>query len=148
MPTLLTVPTGYAIALEPDDNDTLLVTCRDLPPVTTFGDDPDDAAHHAVDALVAVLDDMIHRTGFIPEASPPQEGEVWCRLPGLVTAKLALHVAMRRQGVTQRLLAERLGMDDRAVRRVLDLCHASQWAQVERAAEALGVVLTVTAEAA
>ena len=29
----------YLIKLEPDDNDTLLVTCPALPEVTTFGDD-------------------------------------------------------------------------------------------------------------
>src|SRR3954463_4243177 len=41
---------SYAVRLEPDDNDTLLVTCPDLPGVVTYGADRDDALRHARDA--------------------------------------------------------------------------------------------------
>ena len=41
----------YPIKLEPDDNDTLLVTCPALPEVTTFGEDEADAIEHARDAI-------------------------------------------------------------------------------------------------
>ena len=51
----------------------------------------------------------------------------------MVAAKLAIYEAMRRQGLTQAALAERLGCDPRQVRRLLDLDHASTLAQLERA---------------
>jgi antitoxin HicB len=42
---------SYAVKLTPDDNGTLLVTCPDLPEVTTFGVDETNAIAHARDAL-------------------------------------------------------------------------------------------------
>ena len=41
----------YPIAIEPDDNEALLVTCPDLPEVTTFGEDEEDALQRAGDAI-------------------------------------------------------------------------------------------------
>ena len=43
----------YLIKLEPDDNDTLLVTCPALPEVTTFGEDEADALRHAGSNAIA-----------------------------------------------------------------------------------------------
>jgi antitoxin HicB len=45
----------YHIELTPDDNGTLLVTCRELPEVTTFGVDEADARRHARDAIEEAL---------------------------------------------------------------------------------------------
>jgi len=42
-------------------------------------------------------------------------------LPPLAALKLAIHDAMTQQKVTQTALAERLGIDARQVRRILDL---------------------------
>ena len=44
----------YLIKLEPDDNDTLLVTCRALPEVAIFGEDEADAMRRARDATKLV----------------------------------------------------------------------------------------------
>ena len=45
----------YSVTLTPDDNGTLLVTCHDLPEVTSFGDDREDALRHAADAIEEAL---------------------------------------------------------------------------------------------
>jgi antitoxin HicB len=45
----------YTVTLTPDDNGTLFVTCSDLPEVTTFGDDEEDAMAHAADAIEEAL---------------------------------------------------------------------------------------------
>jgi len=45
----------YPLVIEPDDNETLLVTCPDLPEVTTFGEDEEDALQHASDAIEEAL---------------------------------------------------------------------------------------------
>jgi antitoxin HicB len=42
---------AYIVTLEPDDNDTLLVTCPALPEVTTFGESEEDALRDTVGAI-------------------------------------------------------------------------------------------------
>ncbi len=51
---------------------------------------------------------------------------------------------MRHTGTTQAQLAERLGIDARQVRRILDLDHQSTLAQMEAALGALGRRASVT----
>lgn len=65
------------------------------------------------------------------------------RLPPLVAAKLALYEAMRAQRITRTELARRLGLQENAVRRLLDLDHRSHIDQVDRALAALGKRLEV-----
>jgi antitoxin HicB len=52
---------------------------------------------------------------------------------------------MRRAGITNSDLAARLGCDEKAVRRLRDVLHASRIGEVERALAALGkrVVMNV-----
>ena len=45
----------YPLIIEPDDNETLLVTCPDLPEMTTFGEDEEDALRRAGDAIEEAL---------------------------------------------------------------------------------------------
>ena len=45
----------YPLVIEPDDNETLLVTCPDLPEVTTFGENEEDALRRADDAIEEAL---------------------------------------------------------------------------------------------
>ena len=42
---------SYRIEMNADDNGMLLVTCPDLPEVTTFGVDVEDARRHALEAI-------------------------------------------------------------------------------------------------
>ncbi len=64
-------------------------------------------------------------------------------LPPLVAAKLALYEAMRAQQMTRTELARRLGLQENAVRRLLDLDHRSHIDQIDRALAALGKRLEV-----
>ena len=61
----------------------------------------------------------------------------------IVAAKLALYAAMREQGVTNVALAVRLGVQENAVRRLLDPGHRSHITSVEKALEAVGRSLVV-----
>lgn len=56
----------YAVILVPDDNGTVLVTCPDLPEVTTFGEDEEDAMQRAADAIEEALAARISRRADIP----------------------------------------------------------------------------------
>jgi antitoxin HicB len=56
----------YTVTLTPDDNGTVLVACPDLPEVTTFGDDEEDAIGRAADAIEEALAARIARREDIP----------------------------------------------------------------------------------
>lgn len=56
----------YRVLLTPDDNGTLLVTCPDLPEVTTFGSDKADALRHARDAIEEAIAARIAARADIP----------------------------------------------------------------------------------
>ena len=49
----------YPVTLEPDINDTVLVSFPDFPDAHTFGDDENEALARAVDLLEDVLADYI-----------------------------------------------------------------------------------------
>ncbi len=59
----------YTVILEPDDNGTLLVTCPDLPEVTTFGEDQEDALRRAGAAIEEALAARIAHGERIPVPS-------------------------------------------------------------------------------
>jgi antitoxin HicB len=84
----------------------------------------------------------------IPSPSPLKEGQVLIFVVPIVAAKLALYAAMREQGVTNATLADRLGLQENAVRRLLDPGHRSHMTSVEKALEAVGRSLVVEDRAA
>ena len=59
-----------------------------------------------------------------------------------VAAKLALYQAMRDEGITNTRMAERLGVSETVVRRMLDLDHNTRIDHLERALALLGKRLT------
>lgn len=59
----------YPVLLTPDDNGTLLVTCPDLPEVTSFGSDKADALRHARDAIEEAIAARVAMCADIPLAS-------------------------------------------------------------------------------
>lgn len=84
----------------------------------------------------------------IPVPSPLADGQVLVSVTPIVAAKLALYAAMREQGVTNMVLAERLDLQENAIRRLLDPGHRSHISSVERALEAVGRSLVVEDRAA
>jgi antitoxin HicB len=67
-------------------------------------------------------------------------------LPPLAALKLAIHDAMTQQRITQVQMADRLGIDGRQVRRILDLDHESKFSQIEAAFASLGLRASVGVE--
>ena len=133
---------AYPVELTPDDNDTFLVTCPDLPEVTTFGEDTEDALLRAVDAIEEALAGRIAAREDIP--TPSQSlGRPVVILPALTDAKVALYRSMREAGVRKADLARRLNVHAPQVDRLLDLTHASRLDQMEAAFKALGRRLDV-----
>ena len=135
---------SYRIVLTPDDNDTLFVTCPDLPEVTTFGEDEADALLRARDAIEEALAARIAHREPIPAASEGRGPRV--SLPALTALKVELYRAVREDHVRKAELARRLGMHGPQVDRLFDLRHASQLGQIEAAFQALGRRLLIEVE--
>ena len=127
----------YRIELTPDDNGTFLVTCPQLPIVTTFGETEADAMRHAVDAIEAALASMIDDGEDIP--LPVRSGPgVPVRLPLMTLLKLQLYWALRDAGITRAELARRLSWNRESVDRLFRLDHRSRLEQIEAALSVLG----------
>lgn len=135
---------SYHVELTPDDNDTLLVTCPDLPEVATFGEDAQDALGYAVGAIEeALAARMAHKRDIpLPAAQAPTDLHP-VRLSTQTGLKVLLYVAMRRQGVTKAELARRMGIARQHADRLLDLNHASRLDALDAAFLALGQEVTV-----
>jgi|SRR5579883_166519 antitoxin HicB len=126
----------YAVVLEPDDNNTILVTVPDLPEAITFGEDRDDAMIRAVDAIETALIARIAAREDIP--SPKTTGATSVALPALSSAKVELYRLMRRQNVGKAELSRCLGVALPQIDRLLDLRHNSRLDALDRAFHALG----------
>ncbi len=132
---------GYKIELTPDDNDTFLVTCPQLPIVVSFGETKDDARHHAVDAIETTLASMIDDGEDIP-VPDEMDGEI-VYLPTLTALKVNLYWALRASGITRAELSRRLGWNRNSVDRLFRLDHQSRLAQLEMAFAALNRTIDV-----
>jgi antitoxin HicB len=137
---------AYRVNLEKDDNDTLLVTCKALPEVTTFGDDEADAMAHAVNAIEEALAARISDDQDIPESDT--KGPHLVRLPALTALKVELYRQIRRDGITRAELVRRLRWNRESVDRLFRLEHNSKIGQIESAFEALGRKLDIEVHAA
>ena len=98
----------YPIVIKSDDNETLLVTCPDLPEVTTFGEDEEDALRRAGDAIEEALAARMARRENIPTPSP-LGGRKSASLPPLTVAKVRLYQGMRAAEIGSAELGRRLG---------------------------------------
>ncbi len=118
----------------------------DVPEAATVGKTRSEALDHAADALVVALSAYVDDGRPIPSPSRAKRGQPVVCLPPLAALKLAIHDAMTQQKVTQTALAERLGIDGRQVRRILDLDHESKFSQIEAALDLLGLRASVSVE--
>lgn len=133
----------YPVVLTPDDNGTLLVTCPDLPEVTTFGEDAGDALQRAADAIEEALAARIAHREDVPVPAPPK-GRPVAALPPLTVAKVELYRAARARGVSKAELGRRLAWSGPQVDRLYDLRHSSKIENIDLALRALGKQLDIS----
>jgi antitoxin HicB len=122
----------YLIKLEPDDDDTLLVTCP-----ATFGEDKADAVRRARDAIEEALAARIGDGMDIPALASRSRARA-VALPLMAALKVALYRSLREAGLTRAELMRRLGWNRESVDRLFRLDHASRLDQLEAAFKALG----------
>lgn len=138
---------AYPADLEWEPDGSAVNVTFDGLPGATWGASEAEALERAEDLLVTALGALVEDGAPLPRPAPA-DGRPLVAVPALVAAKLALHEAMLAQRVTNVELARRLGMDERAVRRLRDPLHRSHIGQVEAALRALGARLVVEVEQA
>lgn len=127
----------YMVRFTPDNNGTLLVTCPDIPELTTFGEDREEALLRAADALEEALAARMAARRDLP-APTEQPGLERVPLSAQTRLKAALYRAMRENGVSKAELARRLAVHGPQMDRLLDLRHASRLDSLESALHVLG----------
>ena len=138
----------YPARLQRTGADEIVVSFRDLPECLTSGTDEKEALAEAADALEEAIAGRMNRTDFIPVPSPRRADEYSVAVPAETAAKAALWVALRESGTSRVALAASLGVDERAVRRMLDPRHRSSANRIHKALRALGRDLVVETRAA
>ena len=96
------------------------MTFPDIPEAITCGWSWEEALEMAEDCLGVALSFYVDRREDIPMPRPLADGQVLIPVPLIVAAKLTLYTAMRRQGITNVALAARLGMQENAVRSLVN----------------------------
>ena len=138
----------YPARLRPDSTGELIVSFRDLPECLTSGADQAEALAEAADALEEAIAGRIDDAERIPVPSARRSGEHHVAVPAGTAAKAALALALRESGLSRVALAKRLGVDEKAVRRMLDPRHTTAVGRIETALRALGRELVIETRAA
>ena len=138
---------AYPYQLAPQPEGGFTVTFPDVPEAITQGDTEKEAAAMAEDALVTALSFYTDSGEEVPHPSAAR-GRRLAYVPPLVAAKLALHDAMLAAGISNVALAQRLGIDEKMVRRLRDPLHQSKISQVDAALRALGKRMGIVIDAA
>jgi antitoxin HicB len=138
---------GYSVVLRPDDNNTLLVTSRDLPRVITYGETRADALRHAVDAIEIAIASMMDDEIDVPAPEPKHDGD-FVALPLLTAFKIQLYRELHAAKISREELARRLGCDRECVDDLFRIDHASSVDQIEAAFRALNRDVTIEIETA
>lgn len=112
-----------------------LVTFRDIPEAITGGATLEESYQLAADALDVAVEGLLLDVRAVPAPSAAEDGEIQVPLSPAVAARLVLASEMDRQHVSGRALAERMGKDEKNVRRILQ-----GKATVDAALEALRVL--------
>jgi len=135
---------AYPVTLTPDETDGgLVVTFPDVPEAITQGTDVQEALVQAADALEEAIAGRIRRGDSIPRPSKAVSDQLVVLVPALTAAKAALYLALNEAGISKSQLAERLGCDEKEVRRLLDPKHLSKLPGIQKALAALGKRIAV-----
>jgi len=137
----------YAVKFSASVEGGFVVTCRDLSQLITQGDDLSQALAEAVDAMDEVFAAYMKAGLIFPTPSKARRSEHMISPPADTVAKAALYVAMTEAGISNVELAKRLGVDEKAVRRLLDPHHGSKLPRIAQAIAALDRRLVIGLQA-
>lgn len=137
----------YPCMLEPENDESYQgwynVSFPDIPGALTCGRDWKTAIIMAEDCLVVSLASRVDRQRELPTPSRWAKGQELLTVQPLIAAQLDLYAAMREQGVTISGLAQRLGLPEAHVKRLLSLDYQTSINEVALALDAVGCRLVV-----
>lgn len=128
---------GYSITFE-QDGSYLLGSLPDWPECNPVGATREDVIRDAERSIEEMAIARIEDGEYVPPPRIVEAGDS-VKLSFRVWLKLGLYAIMKLRGVRQTELARRMGVDPKAVQRLLDLNHSSRLEALEAAFEALGV---------
>lgn len=128
---------SYPVVFERSTNE-VIIRVVDISEANTFGDNKAHALIEAEDALLVALCGYIDCGRAIPLPSKPSKHQPVIAISPLAGAKIALHNAMIKAGVSKVALAKKLGLSDNQVHSILDLEQTSCIKQINRAILILG----------
>ncbi|NJN23718.1 MAG: type II toxin-antitoxin system HicB family antitoxin [Acaryochloridaceae cyanobacterium RL_2_7] len=131
---------SYAATLTEDPDGGYVVTFRDFPEAITQGDNLEDSLSEASDCLSEAIAARIDDQRNLPSPSDLNPGEYLVPVPLGMALKAALSEALRESGLAKTQLGERLGKDEKEVRRMLDPHHGTKVLTLEQALKALGKI--------
>ncbi len=134
---------AYPVKLARDEDGHYLATARDVPEALTGAASRGACLQAMSEALGAALAGYSLAGSPCPVPSRPGPGEYIVPVAPLVAAKLVLRSAMQMQGVSNVALAERLGVSEGLVRRLVNPDHASRLDGVLQALAVLGHSLII-----
>ena len=117
---------SYPFSITKESENEFLVRFKDIPEALTSGESEEEAITMAKDSLIAALGGYIEDRLNIPEPSATTESQHMAILNPLESAKIGLYRVMLDQNISNVALASKLNMDEKAVRRMLDLDHNSK----------------------
>lgn len=141
----------YPLELTPDDNDTFLVTCRDLPEVTSFGETEREAIENGNRAVEEAIAARLAHFEPIPAPSAGRTARgaaVFATVPLRLQPKVALMDAMLRKHLNRADLVRATGWSRTSVDRLFDPHHNNRLDQFEEAFKAVGETPAFVAERA
>ena len=133
----------YPARLQAYGDDEVVVSFRDLPECLTSGADEDEALLEARDALEEAVAGRIRRNEDLPSPSLREADERHVAVPIDMAAKAALVLAFRASGLTCVALADRLGIDEKSVRKMLDPRQETSADRIDEALSSLDRELVV-----
>ena len=137
----------YAVKLTASEEGGFVVTCRDLPELITQGNDLPHALAQAADAMDEVFAAYMKNGLIFQQPSKARRNEHMISPPADTGAKAAVYVAMTEAGISNVELAKRLGIDEKAVRRLLDPHYGSKLPRIAQAIAALDRRLVIGLQA-
>jgi len=134
---------GYRYTLERQDNGWWLVRFPGVPEALTEGETKEEARANAIDCVIAALEGYMKEGKPLPRQGAGHTGRERAVLPSLVTAKLDVYETMFARGWSKLKLAKQLGMQENAVRRLLDLRHSSHMRVIDEALAKMNAELSI-----
>lgn len=132
-----------AVTLTPDDNDTLLATCPEIPEVASFGETEAEALEKVREAILFALDIRIRKREAVPDFRRPRKGFPAVELGSRVAMKLSVYQAMRHAKWRKADLARAMNVLPSDIDRLLNLRYNTGLDQLDAALAAQGLVADV-----